>query len=337
MLLAQSGIAAGLVAMAVIGPKHLAAFVCAAVFVTFCAASQEIAIDAWRVEQTKTRTDQAFNPSAYSLGFKIGLWSASSVILIAGNHLGWPFTYEIMAAALVIGMATTLMAGRTAAEIGDTQPPRTFRAMVVTPFVSFWREHGGSAGWILVVLALYRLGDYLIGPVCTPMYQDTGLDLDAIGAMRGSLGLAAGFAGVAIGGTCLLVFGLRRAFLLGAVVGPASNLMFSWLSLVHGSLTLFGAALVMDDIGDGIAETALVAFMTRMTGRDHTLTHYALMYSVAALTGKFLKGFSGQAVDALTPAFGLFAAYAGFFAFTAALAVPTVIVCRRLRQKGVLE
>ncbi|MDI7774238.1 permease [Asticcacaulis sp. EMRT-3] len=340
MLLSQIGVAIGLVAMALIGPRHLWPFVAAAVFVTFCAASQEIAIDAWRVEQTKTRTDQAFNPSAYSLGVKIGLWSASSIILIVGNHLGWPFTYELMAACIGIGMITTLLAHRTEAEIRDRDAPKTFRELVIEPFVSFYQQHKGTAGLILLTLAFYRLGDYLIGPVCTPMYQDTGLDLDAIGALRGTVGLAAGFAGIGIGGACLLFFGLRRAFWLGALVGPASNLFFSWLSLVHGNLVLFGTALVVDDIGDGIAETALVAFMTSLIvrgeeGRDHTLTHYALMYSVVALSGKFLKGFSGLLIDSFKPILGLFPAYALFFAFTAALAIPTLFLCWRLGQKGV--
>jgi PAT family beta-lactamase induction signal transducer AmpG len=335
MLLSQIGVAIGLCAMALIGPAHLAAFVAAAVFVTFCAASQEIAVDAWRVEETKTETDQAFNPSAYSLGVKIGLWSASSVILIAGNHFGWPLTYELMAGALIIGVIATILAHRTEAEQRYDAEPKSFRQLILEPFQSFFAEHAGTAGLILLTLAFYRLGDYLIGPVCTPMYQDTGLDLDAIGALRGTVGLAAGFIGIGIGGACLYFLGLQRAFWLGALVGPASNLFFSWMSLIHGSVALFGAALVVDDIGDGIAETALVAFMTKMTGRDHTLTHYALMYSVAALTGKSLKGFSGLLIDSVKPMIGLFPAYAAFFAFTAALAIPTLICCWRLRRNGV--
>jgi len=335
MLLSQAGIAAGLIAMARIGPQHLTPFICAAVFVTFCAASQEIAVDAWRVEQTKSEADQAFNPTAYSFGFKIGLWSASSIILIAGNHLGWPFTYQLMAASLIIGAIVTLIAPRTEAETRHDAAPKSFRTLIVEPFESFRAEHAKTAGLILLTLAFYRLGDYLIGPVCTPMYQDTGLDLDAIGALRGTLGLAAGFIGIAIGGACLLWLGLERAFWLGALAGPGSNLFFAWMSLAHGNIALFGTALVVDDIGDGMAETALVAFMTRMTGREHTLTHYALMYSAAALTGKLLKGFSGLLIDSATPFMGLFPAYAAFFVFTAALAIPTLILCWRLRQKGV--
>jgi PAT family beta-lactamase induction signal transducer AmpG len=109
------------------------------------------------------------------------------------------------------------------------------------------------------------------------------------------------------------------------------------MSVSHGALGVFGFTLVADNFSNGIAETALVAFMTRMTGRDHTLTHYALMYSVAALTGKFLKGFTGQVVDSLTPSLGLFDAYAAFFMGTAVIALPCLILCWTIRQKGVFS
>ena len=337
MLLSQAGVAVSILAMAWIGPKHLLAFSIACVGVAFSAASQEIAIDAWRVEQTKTATDQAFNPSAYSLGYRIGQWLTSSLILIVGNHLGWPLTYQLLAGMMVLGVVTALLAPRTEVEMHDHHVVRTMRELIVEPFVSFYQEHKGTAGLILLTLVFYRLGDYLIGPICTPMYRDTGLDLDAIGIMRGSIGLAANFAGIGLGGACLLFLGLRRSFWLGALVGPASNLCFAWLSVVHGHLSIFATALIVDDVGDGIAETALVAFMTRMTGRDHTLTHYALMYSVAAFSGKLLKGFTGALVDAMTGPIGLFNAYGVFFVGTAILAIPTLILCWILGQKGVFS
>ena len=337
MLLAQVGLSIGLTAMALIGPKHLWPFIVATLFVTFCAASQEIAVDAWRVEQTNSDTDQALNPSFYSFGFKTGIVLSQSLVLILSARAGWPLTYVIMAALIGIGMATTCLAQRSEIEI-DARPAATsIKGLLFDPFVSFWAEHKGTAGLILLTLAFYRLPDYLIGPVVGPMYQDSGLDQAAIGAMRGTIGLTAAYAGVFIGGSCLLIFGLQRAFFLGALVGPLSNLCFSWLSVAKGSLLIFGFTLVMDDLGDGIAETAFVAFLTRMTGRDHTLTHYALMYSVAALTGKLLKGFSGAIVDGLTPLCGPFGAYQVFFFGTAIMALPCMILCWCLRQKGVFS
>lgn len=336
MLVAQIGVAAGLIAMAAIGPGHIVPLCIAASLTTFAAASQEIAVDAWRVEQTNSEADQALNPSLYSFGYKTGIIVTNSLILIISKRTGWPIAYDIMAGLMVIGVVTTLLARRTEVEMHPHAHDRSLKALLIDPFVSFYREHKGTAVLILLTLMLYRLPDYLI-VIVGGMYADIGLDLDAIGAMRGTVGLVAAYSGVAIGGACLLTLGLQRTFWLGALVGPAANLSFSWLALAGNSLGVFAFALITDDIGDGIAETALVAFMTRMTGRDHTLTHYALMGSFAALPGKLLKGLSGAAIDALKPSLGLFPAYAVFFAFTAAMAIPTLILCWRLHRKGVFS
>lgn len=336
MLLSQLAITGGLLAMAWIGPSQLLTLCLAAAFATFAAASQEIAVDAWRVEQTNSEADQALNPSFYSFGYKTGIIVTNSLILIMSKHIGWPGAYECMAALMAVGVVTTLFAHRTEIETHPHTEKRDLKTLLIDPFVSFYQEHKGTATLILITLALYRLPDYLLAPVSS-MYVDTGLDMDAIGAMRGTVGLVAAYAGVAIGGSLLLFLGLRQAFFLGALVGPISNLTFSWLSLAAGNIGVFAFALVSDDLGDGIADTALVAFMTRMTGRNHTLTHYALMFSISALSGKLLKGFSGAAIDALKPSLGLFPAYAVFFGLTAAMAVPTLILCWRLHQKGVFS
>ena len=336
MLLSQIGIAAGLIAMAMIGPKHLTAFLTAAVFVAFAAASQEIAVDAWRVEQTTDEATQALNPSLYAFGFRAGILVTDSLILVISKRAGWPFAYTGIAALLIIGAAATLFAHRTEIETHLKAQARSFKAIIVDPFVSFFNEHKGTAGLILLTLALYRLPDYLTNLAGT-MYQDTGIDSDAIAAMRAGVGLWASLAGIAAGGSCLLFMGLRNTFILGALIGPVSNLCFAWMSVSHGSLGVFAFTLVADNFSNGIAERALVAFMTRMTGRDHTLTHYALMYSVAALTGKFLKGFTGQIVDSLTPSLGLFDAYATFFMGTAVIAIPCLMLCWTIRQKGVFS
>ncbi|MDV6329581.1 AmpG family muropeptide MFS transporter [Asticcacaulis sp. 201] len=335
MVLSQAGIATGLVAMALIGPHHLIAFLAAAVFVAFSAASQEIAVDAWRVEQTRNDAEQALNPSLYAYGFRAGILVTDSLILVLSKRIGWPLSYTVIACLLGIGLVAALLAHRTEAE-QKSHDVRSFRELVVDPFTSFFQEHKNTAGLILLTLALYRLPDYLTILAGT-MYVDTGLDPDAIAAMRAGIGLWASLIGIAAGGGCLLIFGLKRTFILGALIGPVSNLCFSWMSIAHGDLRVFAFTLLADNFSNGIAETALVAFMTRMTGRDHTLTHYALMYSVAALTGKFLKGFTGLAVDALTQHLGLFNAYSTFFMATAAIGVPCLILCWILSKKRVFS
>ena len=335
MLLSQLLIAVGLLLMGAIGPKgNIGAFLAAGLLVAFAAASQEIAVDAWRVEETSSATDQALNPSLYSFGYRTGNLVTSSLALVLADAIGWAGAYAAMAGCLVIGVIATLLAPRTATELRE-RPAQSVRQLLIEPFQAFVREHAGAAAVILAFVALYRLPDFVLGPVVGPMYTDTGISNTAVAALRGSLGLVVSYAGIALGGGCVLWLGLERALWLGAATTIISKLGFAWMSLAHGSLTVFATVLACDDLSNGIAETAIIAFMTRMTGRDFTLTHYALMYSVMAFTGKVLKMFSGQTIDALTPHIGLFPAYAAFFAGCAALGIPTLAILWQAARKGV--
>ena len=335
MLLSQLLIAAGLLLMAWVGPKaHIGGFLAAGLLVAFAAASQEIAVDAWRVEETTSVASQALNPSLYSLGYRLGNLATSSLALFLADAVGWSASYAVMAACLVIGVASTFAAPRTAAEQQE-RPVKTARQLLIDPFAAFVREHTGAATIILLFVALYRLPDYVLGPVVGPMYTDTGLSNTAVAALRGSAGLIASFVGVGLGGGCLLALGLERTLWLGAATTIVSKLGFAWMSLAHGSVPVFLVVLTGDDVSNGIAETASIAFMTRMTGRDFTLTHYALMYSVMAFTGKVLKMFSGSFIDAVTPRIGLFPAYAVFFIGCAVIVLPAMALLWALRRKGI--
>ncbi len=335
MLLSQLLIAAGLLFMAGLGPKaNIWAFLAAGLLVAFAAASQEIAVDAWRVEETSSKASQALNPSLYSFGYRTGNLVTSSLALVLADTLGWPGAYAAMAGCMVVGVIATLLAPRTTTELRE-KPARTVKQLLIDPFAAFVREHASTAAIILVFIALYRLPDYVLGPVVGPMYTDTGISNTAVAALRGSLGLVVSYAGIALGGGCVLWLGLERALWLGALTTIISKLGFAWMSLAHGNLAVFTTVLACDDLSNGIAETAIIAFMTRMTGRDFTLTHYALMYSVMAFTGKILKMFSGQTIDAMAPHIGLFPAYAAFFAGCAALGVPSLAILWSVRRKGV--
>jgi len=338
MLLTQLVLAGGLSAMAMLGPKaHIVGFMIAATVVAFAAASQEIAIDAWRVEETNSESDQALNPSLYSFGYRTGSLVTNSIVLALSDRIGWANAYLVIAATLSVGVVSTLMAPRTANELRHTKQAKSAKELVVEPFTSFVKQHAGAAATVLLLLALYRLPDYVIGPVVGTMYQDTGISATEIAAIRGSVGLIASYIGVVLGGGCVLTLGLERAMWLGAITCPLTKLGFAWMSVAHGDIGAFTAVLIADDLSNGIAETAMIAFMTSLAGRDHTLTHYALTYSVMAFTGKFLKLFAGQIVDGLTPSMGLFQAYQVFFIGTALVGVPALLLIWLARRKGVFS
>ncbi|MFT4091447.1 MAG: permease [Asticcacaulis sp.] len=343
MLVSQIAIAVGLMFMASIGASpegikgNLTAFALSALFVAFASASQEIAIDAWRIEQTKTQADEGLNPTFYAYGFRFAVLLSGSLILIPAEIHGWPKSVIGLACVMGIGVIATLLSRPSEAELSVVPKPQNIRTLLIEPFQSFFREYGSLSLLILLTLALYRLPDYLIGPVAGPLYEDTGLSNSAIAYMRSTVGLTASLVGVALGGACVLGFGIERSFWIGALAGPLSNVAFAMMAVYPGDLTVFGATLVIDNIANGIAETAFIAFMTRLAVREFSLTHYALMYSVAAFSGKLLKGFSGQVVDGLTPDLGLFGAYQAFFIGTAICGLPALVLCLILRRKGLFR
>ncbi len=337
MLLAQVCVAAGLAVMAFLGPKgHIGLFLVAAVFVAFAAASQEIAIDAWRVEETDSDADQALNPSFYNFGYRTGLLVTNSLVLFLSDAIGWAPSYWVMALCMSVGVIATFTCPRTDIESKQGEAKTAYQ-LLIEPFAAFVRDHAGAAVLILLFTALYRLPDYVLGPVVGPMYEDTGISNTAVAALRGSIGLAASYAGIALGGGCVLWLGLERALWLGLATTFLSKLGFAWMSVAHGDLTVFTVVLVGDDLSNGVAETAMIAFMTRMTGRGFTLTHYALLYSVMAFTGKLLKMFSGQVIDALTPHLGLFPAYQEFFIGCAMIGLPALIPLWLMGRKSVVS
>lgn len=335
ILLSQAGVIGAICLMATLKPGSGAIFIASAALLAFFAASQTAAIDGWRIEQTTSSADEALNPSFYAFGFKLAVVISGSLILIPAEHWGWPEAFFILAVVMMIGVMATLFAPVNAQDGTLKSEPKSLKRLYIEPLKSFFNSYGKWTLLILLAVALYRLPDYLIGPVALPLYNDTGLTNTEIAAMRSTFGLAASFAGVAVGGACILGLGIERAFWLGALVGPLSNLCFALMAAYPGQLNVFGATLIVDNIANGVAETAFVAFLTRLCVREFSLTHYALLYSVADFAGKLLKGFAGPIVDGLTPAMGLFPAYQAFFIGTAIMGIPALILCLYLRRKGI--
>ena len=213
--------------------------------------------------------------------------------------------------------------------------PQGFFDAVVGPFVQFFKTHGKWALVMLLAISLYRLPDFVMGPMNNPFYVDLGISKEVVGAVRGSAGLIAGVVGIAFAGLFAVRFGFKSTLILGAILGPGSNLAFAWLAHVGADTTAFTIAMVIDNFATGFAGTALVGYMSSLTSLGYTATQYALLSSFYALLGKFLKGFSGYWVDHLKMSYPVLEAYAWFFVGTALVGIPAVILCLLLtQQKG---
>lgn len=343
MLLSQILVGASLIAMAAIGPEGgLTALGIAALVTAFASATQDIVVDAWRIETAENDEDLGLLTSAYQLGYRFAILAGNALILFFATRLGWNGAYAIWGAAMSIAIIATLCAKEpldrmAVARATGGAAPWTLRGMfdvVVGPFLNFLKTHKTAALLMLAAISLYRLPDFVMGPMVGPFYIDLGLTKDAIGAMRLSFGLAGSITGIAAGGLCALKFGFGRTLLLGALIGPMSNLGYTLMAMVGLSTPMFAGVLFVENFSEGLAGAALVAYMSSLTGIGYTATQYALLSSFYALLGKFLKGFSGVVVEGLQQGHELMVAYALFFAGTAAVGIPAVFLCWLLDRRN---
>ena len=340
MMFSQIVVGLALFAMGGTGTKaglgRLGAF---ALVVAFAAATQDIVVDAWRIESADDGEEQGLLASAYQFSYRVALLAADSLILIVAAAVGWRMSYGIYGAGMAIGMIATWFAkeperanvvmNEKGRETPRWAPRRFFDTAfdaVVGPFIAFFRAHGWLALVMLAAISLYRLPDFMMGPMANPYYHDLGLTKQTVGAVRGSIGLIATFAGIAAGGFCSVKLGYMRALVIGGILQAAATAAFATLAFAGLSIRLFALVMVGDNFSLSFAGVALVTYMSSLTNLGYTATQYALLSSTYAWLGKILKGFSGAAVESLSATHGLIHAYGIFFIGCGLTGVPAVLL-----------
>jgi MFS transporter, PAT family, beta-lactamase induction signal transducer AmpG len=342
MVVSQLLITVGLLSMAVFQLRAgLATIGALALVVAFSSSTQDIVVDAWRIEAADNGDELGLLSAAYQLGYRAALLVTDALILIAASHFGWPISYTLMAALMAVGLAASLMATEpahaTAALAPGTQAPiwtlRGFIDAVVGPFAEFFRVYGWTALLMLAMISFYRLPEFMMGPMANPFYHDLGLSKDAVGAVRASIGLAGSLAGIAAGGFFALRFGYMRALIVGVVLQSVVIASFALLAFYGPDLRLFGAVMAADNFGIAFAGVALVTYMSSLTSLGYTATQYALLSSVFTYVGKFSKGFSGVIVDHLAARSSLLHGYGLFFIGAGLLGLPALVLCLVLARQ----
>ncbi len=336
MLLAQVILAAGIFLMALQTRKDDLLVVGAlALLVAFASATQDTVIDAWRIEIAAGDEDLKLLTSAYQLGYRIAFLATDALILISASHLGWRPSYIACALAMFVGICATLVATEPAKadaviDIKTARSPfwsvRGFLDAVWGPFVVFFQTYGWLALLMLAAISLYRLPDFLRGPITNPFYHDIGLSKDFVGAVRGTVGVAAIFLGIAAGGACAVRFGYMRALIAGGLLQGLAIAAFASLAARNPDPALFAAVMVADNFSISFAGVALVAYMSSLTSLGYTATQYALLSSAYTWTGKVLKGPVGPLIEHVAAHTGLMRAYQIFFVGFGILGIPGIIL-----------
>src|SRR5215475_12751052 len=336
MMFSQIVVGLALVAMGGTGTKAgLARLGALALIVAFAAATQDIVVDAWRIESADDGEEQGLLASAYQFSYRLALLATDSLMLFVAAKVGWRMSYGIYGACMALGMIATWFAKEP--ERADAVPGekkreaqrwtlRGFFDAVVGPFIAFFRAHGWLALVMLAAISLYRIPDFMMGPMANPYYHDLGLTKQTVGAVRGSIGLIATFAGIAAGGFCSLKLGYMRALIIGGILQAAATATYATLAFAGTTIPLFALVMAGDNFGISFAGVALVAYMSSLTNIGYTATQYALLSSTYAWLGKILKGFSGAEVESLSTTHGLIHAYGIFFIACGLTGVPAVLL-----------
>ena len=349
MLAAQITIVLGLTGMALTDPHtELTRLAIFALLVAFGSATQDITVDAYRIEAVEKNMQGAM-AATYVFGYRIALLVTGAGAFYIAEAWSWPTAYLVMATLMGIGIATTLIISEPVHVIDENTrkleekleksiglqqkknlPARIiawFSDAVASPFVEFFQRNGALAIVILLLVSTYKISDITMGVMANPFYLDLGFSKTDIANVTKIFGFFMTIAGAAAGGMLVLRYGMLRPLLAGAVLIMTTNLLFVWLAVSEPGLVSLAIVISADNLGGGFATSAFIAYLSSLTNTAYTATQYALFSSLMTLPAKFIGGFSGWVVDS--------SGYAPFFLYTGLLGLPAILlVLYLLRQQN---
>ena len=323
MLAGQIGITLGLLLLSTLSPQqHLLTIALCALLVAFSSSTQDIAIDAFRIESAIQEFQGAMS-ATYIFGYRVAMLVAGAGALYIADFQSWPISYLSMAMLMVVGITTTLLVKEPQrVDNGDKKLSEYnsfgdwFYNAVVSPFVEFFHRQQQFALIILLFIGLYRLSDITMGIMANPFYLDLGFTKTEIAEIGKVFGFFMTIAGSFIGGLLVIRYGVHKPLLAGAVMVAATNLLFVSLANIGPDLQWLMITISADNLSGGLANAAFIAYLSGLTNRAYTATQYALFSSLMTLPGKFLSGFSGVVVDASD--------YQTFFTYAACMGIPAI-------------
>ena len=340
MLLAQLTIATGLLGIALTDPvENLWLVAVWAVLTAFGSATQDVAIDAYRVEAV-VRQRQAAMAATYVLGYRVALLAAGAGALHIASVGNWSLAYTAMGVLMAVGIITTLiirepevtlngatrqLEERVTAYLEGTthvglrrKLTAWFIGAVIGPFADFFKRYGLAAIAVVLFIATFRISDIFMGVMANPFYLDLGFSKAQIANVAAAFGLAMTLTGALLGGVLVARFGIAPLLVGTAIMAPATNLTFSWLAALGPETYGLVIAIMADNITGGMAISVFIAYLSSLTNTAYTATQYALFSSLMTLPGQFMGGFTGVVAEAV--------GWGPFFLVAALLGLPAIVL-----------
>ncbi|MGR9116627.1 MAG: AmpG family muropeptide MFS transporter [Gammaproteobacteria bacterium] len=340
MLIAQVGIAVGLIGMGGSDVQtQLQQIALFAVWVAFCSSTQDIVVDAYRIEAAEQEYQGAM-AATYVLGYRIALLVAGAGAFYVADTFGWKVSYFAMATCMSVGILATLLVAEPRRKVDKAVERLELRVemvlgvvpggniwarvlawfsdAVLSPFVEFFSRNGKYGILILMLIAMYKMSDITMGVMANPFYLDLGFSKKEIADVTKIFGFFMTIAGASLGGVLVVRFGIMRPLLLGAVMIALTNLLFALLAVSEPNLILLAGVVSADNLSGGIATSVFIAYLSSLTSTAYTATQYALFSSLMTLPAKLLGGFSGVVVDLY--------GYDMFFIYASSVGLPAIIL-----------
>lgn len=328
MLLAQMGVIYGLISMSSSDPvNNLHSVVLFAVITAFSSATQDISIDAWRIEAIGEDFQGAM-AGTYQLGYRLGMIVAGGGAFSLAYFYSWSTAYLLMAVCMLIGPFTVMLIAEPDRAVENVERSANRSVLlrfqqwlldaVVNPFTEFFHRQGLFAVIILAFIMVFRISDITLGVMANPFYIDMGYSELEIGLVTKTVGPFVTIAGALTGGVLVMHFGKMSMLMAGAILVVITNLLFAWLASQQAEVIWLILVVGADNLAAGIATTTFIAYLSALTNKAYTATQYALFSSIMLLLAKFVAGFSGVVVDA--------SSYQVFFVYAAALGLPSIVL-----------
>lgn len=304
--------------------RDLATMAILAVTVAFLSASQDVVIDAWRVE-ILTAEEQGPGAGMIQAGYRIAMLVSGAGALLIADRAGWFAAYATMAGFLTVGLCVFLFGPEPPAPVialsqesagGLSAVQEWLASAVVAPFADFMQRPRWVA--ILLFVIVFKLGEALAGVMATPLYIAMGFSLAEIAAVSKLVGFAATIVGLFAGGVVCARLGLMRGLLICGLLQSAGNLFYVVQALEGHRLDYLALCVAIENITSAMAAVALVAYLSGLCSPAFTATQYALLSSLAVVGRTLVASSGGMLADEL--------GWVRFFLLSTVVTIPSLIL-----------
>ncbi len=265
--------------------------------------------------------------ASYQYGYRIAILVGIAGALYIAEFGSWTLAYQVMAAAMGVGIVATLWASEpdverkprfAAADSVTRKVSLWFVSSVSGPFRDFFSRFGPMAWILLAFISLYAISDRVLGILANPFYLDIGFSKAQIATVAKVYGTALSFAGIVAGAWAAVKIGLARCLFIATFLIASTNLFFAVQSLVGAEIWMLTITITADNFAQGFSSTILIAYLASLTSASYTATQYALLSSLMSFFGKLIAGYSGNVQEAI--------GWTGFFLYAAATGIPAIII-----------